>query len=109
MLVSELCKKLHERIIRELLDFLLMIELKNQSMSGYTALSHIHNKYDYLVSSGTVYSLLYSLEREELIQGSMNGKKRVFELTSKGETLIDTILAADEGLLGLVKNLILSL
>ena len=109
MLVSELCTKLRGRLIREFLDFLLMIELKNQSMSGYAALSHIHNKYDYLVSSGTVYSLLYSMEREELIQGSMNGQKRVFELTTKGEKMIDTILAADDDLLGSVKNLVISL
>ena len=71
--------------------------------------SHIHNKYDYLVSSGTVYSLLYSLEREELIQGSVNGQKRVFELTTKGGKMINAVLAADGDLLGLVKNLIVSL
>jgi len=109
MFVSELSIKLHERLIREFLDFLLLIELKKRSMSGYSALSHIHNKYDYLVSSGTVYSLLYSLEREEIIKGSMNGQKRVFELTTKGEKMIDTILAADDGLLGIVKNLVRSL
>jgi len=109
MFVSELSIKLHERLIREFLDFLLLIELKKQSMSGYSALSHIHKKYDYLVSSGTVYSLLYSLEREEIIKGSMNGQKRVFELTTKGEKMIDTILAADDGLLGIVKNLVRSL
>jgi len=109
MFVSELSIKLHERLIREFLDFLLLIELKKQSMSGYSALSHIHNKYDYLVSSGTVYSLLYSLEREEIIKGSMNGQKRVFVLTTKGEKMIDTILAADDGLLGIVKNLVRSL
>ncbi len=109
MCVSKLSTKLRERLIRVFLDFLLMIELKNQSMSGYSALSHIHKTYDYLVSSGTVYSLLYSLEREELIQGIADGQKRVFELTAKGEKMIDTILAADDGLLCSVKNLIISL
>ena len=109
MVVSELSIKVRKRLIREFLDFLLMLELKNQSMSGYTALSHIHSKYDYLVSSGTVYSLLYSLEREELIQGSVNGQKRVFELTTKGGKMINAVLAADGDLLGLVKNLIVSL
>lgn len=61
------------------------------------------------MSSGTVYSLLYSLEREELIKGSMNGQKRVFELLTKGEKMIDLILGADGELLGLVEKLIVSL
>ena len=86
-----------------------MIELKNQSISDYVALSHIHNEYDYLMSSGTVYSLLYSLEREELIKGCINGQKRVFELSTKGEKMIDFILGDDGDLLGLVKKLIISL
>jgi len=109
MCVSKLSTTLRERLIREFLDFLLMIELKNRSLSGYSALSYIHKTYDYLVSSGTDYSLLYSLEREELIQGVVVGQKRVFQLTAKGEKMIDTILAADNGLLCSVKNLVISL
>jgi len=38
-----------------------MTELRNGSLSGYDVISYIHNKFNLLVSSGTVYSLLYSL------------------------------------------------
>jgi DNA-binding PadR family transcriptional regulator len=83
-----------------------MCKLRNRTMSGYMARSYIHKNYDYLVSLGTVYSVLYSLERRKLIKGNMKTKKRMFELTTKGEEMIESILVADKGLLGLVKNLI---
>jgi DNA-binding PadR family transcriptional regulator len=41
-------------------------------------------KYDLLVSPGTVYALLYSLEREGLIKGKVEERKRVYELTNSG-------------------------
>ena len=53
--------------------------------------------------------MLYSLVREELIKGRMNGQKRVFELSTKGEKRIDLIFGADGDLLGLVEKLIVSL
>lgn len=106
MLESEVTSKFRRRLLREFLDMILMCELKTRPLSGYNALSFIHNKYDYLVSSGTVYSLLYSLEREGLIEGRKQDQKRMFKLTSEGEEMVDVILAADNDLFVLAKKLI---
>lgn len=103
---SDLAIKLRQRILREFLDLIIMCEFKNRSLSGFNALSYIHNKYDYLVSSGTVYSLLYAMERKGYIKGTLKGKKRMFVLTNNGEEVIDEILEANDGLLGLVNDLI---
>jgi len=65
-------------------------------MSGYDVISFIHNKFNLLVSSGTVYSLLYSLERNGLIEGSWDERKRVYRLTEKGAKTIETILSAND-------------
>ena len=56
-------KKMNERIIKNFLDIIIMSELRNGPLSGYDIISYIHNKFQLLVSSGTIYSLLYSLER----------------------------------------------
>ena len=37
-----------------------------------------------LLSSGTVYYTLYSMEREKFLESSDTGKKRVFKATDKG-------------------------
>jgi DNA-binding PadR family transcriptional regulator len=74
-------------------------------MSGYDVIAYIHNKFHLLVSSGTVYSLLYSLERNGLIQGKWNERKRIYTLTEKGEKTIKTILNANDK----IRNFLLTL
>ena len=75
---------MRERIFRKLIDVFVLVELKKKSMSGYDVISMLHKKYDILVSPGTVYAMLYSLEREGLIEGRWDERKRVYGLTSIG-------------------------
>jgi DNA-binding PadR family transcriptional regulator len=89
-------KKMNERIIKNFLDIIIMSELRNGPLSGYDIISCIHNKFQLLVSSGTIYSLLYSLERDDLIEGVWDERKRTYKLTGKGERTIGTMLNADE-------------
>ena len=95
-LEGKVLKKMHERIIKNFMDIIILAELKNGPLSGYDVISFIHNKFHLLVSSGTVYSLLYSLERNSLIEGTWNERKRVYKLTDKGIKTIDTILCAND-------------
>jgi len=62
-LESEVLNKMHRRIVKSFMDVLILAELRNAPMSGYDVIGFIHNKFGILVSSGTVHSLLYSLER----------------------------------------------
>jgi DNA-binding PadR family transcriptional regulator len=95
-LEGKILRKMHERIIKNFMDIIIMTELRNGSFSGYDCISYIHNKFNLLVSSGTVYSLLYSLERNGLIEGVWEERKRVYKLTSKGEKTINTLLEASD-------------
>jgi DNA-binding PadR family transcriptional regulator len=67
------------------MDIIILAELRAGPLSGYDIISFIHGRFHLLVSSGTVYSLLYSLERNGLIEGTWNERKRVYKLTNKGE------------------------
>jgi len=95
-LEGKILKRMHERIIKNFMDIIIMAELKNGPLSGYDVISFIHNKFHLLVSSGTVYSLLYSLERNGLIEGAWNERKRVYKITEKGRKTIETILNAND-------------
>ncbi len=77
-------EKLRRKLIKRFLDIFLLIELMDAPLSGYDLISIIHNKFNILVSSGTMYSLLYSLERDGLIQGSWEQRRRVYTLTDIG-------------------------
>jgi len=106
VLETKVIKKMHRRIVKSFLDVLVLAELKKNVMSGYDIIGFIHNKFSMLVSSGTVYSLLYSMEREGLIEGRWNQRKRVYKLTGKGEETIKTILNANNEIQNLVKSLL---
>jgi DNA-binding PadR family transcriptional regulator len=103
---GKILKKIHERIIKNFMDIIIMTELRNGSLSGYDFISYIHNKFNLLVSSGTVYSLLYSLERNGLIEGIWEERKRVYKLTQKGEKTINTTLGASDKIKGFMTNIL---
>ena len=105
-LESKILKKMHERIIKNFMDIIIMTELRNSALSGYDVISYIHNKFNLLVSSGTVYSLLYSLERNGLVEGVWEERKRVYKLTPKGEKTINTLLGASDKIKGFMTNIL---
>ena len=87
---------MHEKLIKSFMDTIIMAELQNGPISGYDVISYIHNKFGFLVSSGAVYSLLYSLERNDLVEGVWIERKRVYKLTEKGAKTIETILNSQD-------------
>ncbi|HMK94041.1 MAG TPA: PadR family transcriptional regulator [Candidatus Limnocylindrales bacterium] len=93
---ARILKKMHEKVIKTFMDTIVMNELQNGPISGYDVISYIHSKFGILVSSGTVYSLLYSLERSGLVAGVWIERKRVYRLTEKGSKTIETILSSNE-------------
>jgi len=105
-LEGKILKKMHERIIKNFMDIIILAELKDGPLSGYDVISLIHNRFHLLVSSGTVYSLLYSLERNGLIEGTWNERKRVYKLTEKGIKTIETVMGANDKLKSFVTSLL---
>lgn len=91
-LESNTAHTLNRRIIKNFMDIIILKHLKNNHhMSGYDAIKYLHKKFHMLPSAGSIYSLLYSLERKNLIKGNMNQGKRVYELTNQGEKLLREI------------------
>ena len=83
-----------------------MTELRNGSLSGYDGIAYIYSKFNLLVTSDTVYSLLYSLERSGLVEGTWNERKRVYKLTEKGEKTMDKLLNASDKIKGFMANIL---
>jgi len=104
-LPMKIAEKLQRRVIKSFMDILILAELKKGSLSGYDIIGLIHKKFGILVSSGTVYSLLYSLERNGLIKGVWNQRKRVYILTEKGEQNTKVITNANEEIQSFLRNM----
>lgn len=87
--------KLDERIVKSFMDIIVLKHLENDhSIGGYDTTTYLDKRFRMLLSPGTVYNLLYSLERQSLIEGKMNQGKRMFQLTAQGEKYLSNIHSA---------------
>jgi len=77
-------RELKRRTIRNFLDILILLILHERSMSGYDIITLILERYGIFLSAGSVYSMLHVMEREKLIRGYWDGRRRVYILTEKG-------------------------
>lgn len=55
-------------------------------MSGYDVMAYLQKQFGVSLSSGTVYGILYSMERQNLIEGFLIANKRVYRMTENRET-----------------------
>ena len=103
---AKILEEINERIIKNFLDIVIMAELKRDSLSGYDFIAFINKRFNMLISAGTVYALLYSLERKQLIEGSGEERRRTYKLTAKGSKTIDVILKDRSKIKGFMANIL---
>ena len=79
-------RNLRRRLINSFIDLIILSKLRElNNMSGYDVISLVNREFHILVGSGSVYSVLYSLEREGLIKGTWIERRRIYKLTPEGK------------------------
>jgi len=102
----EIVNAIYERFLKEFMDFLILAKIREGEKSGYDIITYFHRKSNLLVSPGTMYSILYSMERDGLIKATRRGRKSIYCLTQKGEATIRTINESSEVLESFFSNLL---
>jgi DNA-binding PadR family transcriptional regulator len=75
------------------MDLIILRELtKNVRISGYDIILLFHRRFHLLLSPGSVYSVLYAMERQGLVEGITTGEKRIYKLSKKGEEMVRSFL-----------------
>ena len=94
------------RVIKSFLDLVILGELtKGRPLGGYDVFSLITSKFGVFISPGTIYSVLRSLEREDLIARALEGKRNVYLLTDKGKDIVKDISKTKKRIMNLILNL----
>jgi len=97
-----------ERVIfLKFLNMLILGALQEKPLSGYNIIGLVHRRFDVLVSSDTVYFILYSLERKRLVNATLENRKRVYTITYQGAQTLETVGRANAEIHGLVQSLIM--
>lgn len=103
---KEILSKMQERIVTSFLDVLILSQLKGDPKGAYDVIAFIRKKFHLLISPGIVYSALYLLERDGLIQGNFTRRRWVYTLNEKGEKTIQAFLRVNDKIRLLVANLL---
>jgi DNA-binding PadR family transcriptional regulator len=104
---GSILETVRNELIRSLLWIIIAKALQNsKTMSGYAVMVLLHQEYDFLISPGTVYATLYSLERKGVIKSILENGKRVYGLTESGKEKIKIILSAKNELLNFMKTIL---
>ena len=90
---NEFIRELGERIVRVFLDLFVLRKLSEscEPLSGYDFIKLVTDEFDVVLSAGSIYAVLYGMERDGLIQGESIFRKRVYVLTIKGEETLKKI------------------
>jgi DNA-binding PadR family transcriptional regulator len=100
-------KEIQKSMIKNFLKTVVMVRLRSCGpLSGYSLMDYVHKKFDVLISPGTVYSLLYSLERKGLLKAEFDSGKRLYSLTDKGLSTVETVLDSTEDIKQFVGTLL---
>jgi DNA-binding PadR family transcriptional regulator len=93
VLEKDIMVEMRERIVRAFLDLIVLMKLSEgcEALGGYDFVKLVGEEFDVMLSAGSVYSVLYSMEREGLIKGASKRKKRVYSLTDKGEATVKAV------------------
>jgi len=80
------------RIVKSFRDIAILAILEERGgLNGYEIMECIYEKLEIPLSSGTLYSTLYALEREELIKGVPRSRSRTYTLTLKGKAKLEQV------------------
>jgi DNA-binding PadR family transcriptional regulator len=106
VLDSKILKEMQRRLTKHFLDIIILAELRNASfLGGYDIVELVNKKFGFLMSPGTVYGFLYSMERQGLVKGGFTEGKRTYILTDKGVDAVNFISKSKEVILRFIGTL----
>jgi len=79
------------KLVKSFLDVIVLTMLLQGPIHGYKLIADIHTLFGVLLSPGSLYPFLYSLEKEQLVNTQQEGKRKQYVLTSEGRMRVTTM------------------
>ncbi|MDI6903643.1 MAG: PadR family transcriptional regulator [Methanocellales archaeon] len=85
-------RSMRERYVKSLLDMIILQLIKGTPSCGFDIITFINNYFNILLSPGTIYPLLSTLEKCGLIKHKNEKRYKIYALTKKGEKHIRSMM-----------------
>lgn len=80
-----------KNIVKAFLDVIVLAMLNGEPVHGYRIIADLHKTFGVLLSPGTLYPLLYRLEREKLIKVKEMKRRKLYKLTPHGRRKVSNV------------------
>jgi DNA-binding PadR family transcriptional regulator len=98
-----------KKVIKNFSDIVILKYLiKNPQSNGYQILRHLKEEFAISFSPGTVYHVIYGLEREKLIESQAinEEKSRTYRITEKGQKALESTYTVSDTITNLVAYIV---
>ena len=107
--MSKAFRDMHYSLIKLLMKNIILSKLSERPLGGYDLIKFFHKKYKILISPGTMYSCLYSMERNNLIETDCKEEKRLYRLTAKGKQSLEEFRKEKQRIMNLTEKLLMEI
>lgn len=105
---KKIIKEAERVILRKFIDWIILVRTHKKEQSGYDIQQYVLKRYKVLVASGTIYSKLYSFEKQGLMvsyyESCSNNPRHIYRLTPKGHKIV-TVISGNSQLRLLLNNI----
>lgn len=74
-----------EQVIKKNLEMIVLNILQKRGMCGYDVIKTIARRFHVVLPQGTVYPLLYSLEKKGFLKTNSSSREKIYQLTEQGK------------------------
>jgi DNA-binding PadR family transcriptional regulator len=78
------------RHVKAFLDLLILGILNGKPMYGYKIIAAIHKEFGVLLSPGSLYPLLHTLEEKRIVESQFQGGRIIYSVTSSGKKIFQS-------------------
>lgn len=83
--------KQRKKILLGIMDILILEWIKKNPISGQEIMDRIKTHFNVMIGPGTMYPILFSLKKRNLVYTEMDKKRKLYLLTNKGRETINTL------------------
>ena len=93
---EDIRRSFNKKLVSCLLDEIVLAHFNDCTFSGYDVMAFLQKELGVHISASTVYGSLYSMERKGLLVGHDSGRKRVYEVTERGNLTLQVVVSKED-------------
>jgi DNA-binding PadR family transcriptional regulator len=88
---AEIKQQFIKRLVTNFFDIIVLASYQNQPFNGSEVIQLIEKKFNVKLSAGAVHSILYSMERKQLLKSVVEGSRRVYTVSKMGKLMLEVV------------------